>query len=242
MVNSGYVAGDAMIGAVGGLIGKEAGVVDDMLRVSKGSTKTRKWEQIVEKIRTKKTTKVTDKTIKGSKKSVGMGGLDSGLTQSKIEDIISTPKGIRPDPSSYLSKEYIDKHLSQFNDGASIIMTKEQYINYVKGSSTIGIPFDETQFVLPKSYCDDIANMAKGEVGYYEKALGFDKGHFADGGGLIKLDIKDLDGLNLRMPSGNEAGANSHWIPGGKTDGGVPEAVTDLIPNDPSNITVSEIK
>ena len=64
MVNSGYVAGDAMIGAVGGLIGKEAGVVDDMLRVSKGSTKTRKWEQIVEKIRTKKTTKSTGNRIK----------------------------------------------------------------------------------------------------------------------------------------------------------------------------------
>ena len=71
---AGYVAGDAMIGAVGGLIGKEAGVVDDMLRVSKGSTKTRKWEQIVEKLRTKKTTKSTGKTITGSKKAVGKGG------------------------------------------------------------------------------------------------------------------------------------------------------------------------
>ena len=121
-------------------------------------------------------------------------------------------------------------------------MTKEQYINYVKGSPTIGIPFDGTQFVLPKRYCDDIANLSKGEVSYYEKALGFDKGHFADGGGLVRIDIKNLDGLNLRMPSGNEAGANRHWIPGGNTDGGIPKAVTDLIPNDPSNITVSEIK
>ena len=35
---------------------------------------------------------------------------------------------------------------------------------------------------------------------------------------------------------------HSHWIPGGKTDGGVPEAILDLIPNDPNNVTVSEIK
>lgn len=27
------------------------------------------------------------------------------------------------------------------------------------------------------------------------------------------------------MPSGNEFGANDQWIPGGKTDGGVSEAI-----------------
>lgn len=169
-------------------------------------------------------------------------GLDSGLTQSKIKDIVNTPKGSRPDPSSYLSKEYIDAHLAQFDDGASIIMTKEQYINYVKGNSTIGIPTDGTQFVFPKNYCDDIASKAAGDIGYYEKALGFDTGHFSDSGGLVRIDIENLDGLNLRIPSGNEAGANSHWIPGGKTDGGVPEAILDLIPNVSNNVTVSEIK
>ena len=79
-------------------------------------------------------------------------------------------------------------------------------------------------------------------ISFYEKALGFDIGHFSDGGGLVRIDIQNLDGLNLRIPSGNEAGANSHWIPGGKTDGGVPEAILDLIPNDPNNVTVSEIK
>ena len=168
--------------------------------------------------------------------------LDSGITQSQIEKIVNTPKGSRPDPASYLSQEYIEAHLAQFDDGASIIMTKEQYINYVKGNLTIGIPTDRTQFVLPKKYCDDIASKAAGNISFYEKALGFDIGHFSDGGGLVRIDIQNLDGLNLRIPSGNEAGANSHWIPGGKTDGGVPEAILDLIPNDPNNVTVSEIK
>lgn len=158
------------------------------------------------------------------------------------DTITSIPKGERPDPATYLSQEYIDKHLAQFENGASIIMTKEQYINYVKGNSKIGIPSDGTQFVMPKNYCDEIAAKANGDISVYEKSLGFDEGHFADGGGLVRIDIDNLDGLNLRIPSGNEAGANSHWIPGGKTDGGVPEAITDLIPNDPNNVLVTELK
>ncbi len=168
--------------------------------------------------------------------------LNSGLTQSQIDDIVNIPKGSRPEPSTYLSQEYIDAHLAQFDDGASIIMTKEQYINYVKGSDYIGIQSDGTQFVMPKNYCDDIANIANGDISIYEKSLGFDIGHFEDGGGLARIDIENIEGLNLRMPSGNEAGANSHWIPGGKTDGGVSEAITDLIPNVSDNIKITEIK
>lgn len=158
------------------------------------------------------------------------------------DKITSIPKGSRPDPSKYLSKEYIDAHLAQFEDGASIIMTKRQYIKYVKGSSNIGILEDGTQFVMPKNLCDDIAAQANGSVNFFEKSLGFDEGHFADGGGLIRIDVGNLDNVNLRMPLGNEIGANNHWIPGGYTDGGVPEAVTYLIPNDLSNVTVTELK
>ncbi len=33
--------------------------------------------------------------------------------------------------------------------------------------------------------------------------------------------------MGSRMPSGNEAGANPQWIPGGYTSGGVMEAVID---------------
>lgn len=170
------------------------------------------------------------------------GSLNSGLTQSKIDEIVNIPKGSRPDPATYLNHEIIDAHLSQFKDGASIVMTKEQYINYVKGNDYIGIPSDGTQFVMPKNYCDEIAIKANGNISVYEKMIGFDIGHFDDGGGLVRIDIDNLDGLNLRMPSGNEAGANSHWIPGGKTDGGVSEAITDLIPNNSSNVSITLLK
>ena len=158
------------------------------------------------------------------------------------DTITSIPKGSRPDPSTYLSQEYMNARLAQFDDGASIIMTKEQYITYVKGNVNIGIPSDGTQFVIPKNFCDEIATNANGNISVYETSLGFDVGHFEDGGGLVRIDIDNLDGLNLRIPSGNEAGANSHWIPGGGTDDGVPESITDLIPNDPSNVTITELK
>ena len=167
---------------------------------------------------------------------------EAGLDQAKINDIILTNKGFRPDPVTYLSQEYIDKHLVQFKDGASIIMTNEQYVYYVQGNAFIGIPSDGTQFVMPKNYCDDIAGKAGSDISYYEKALGFDSGHFSNGGGLVRIDIENLNDLNLRLPSGNEAGANSHWIPGGQTEGGIPEAITNLIPNVSDNITIIKIK
>ena len=66
---------------------------------------------------------------------------------------------------------------------------------------------------LTQSQIKEIASEAAGDIKYYEKALGFD-----------------------------EAGANRHWIPGGKTDGGVPEAIIDLIPNTSDNVTITEIK
>lgn len=47
----------------------------------------------------------------------------------------------------------------------------------------------------------------------------------------------ETDNLNIRMPSGNETGANNLWIPGGKTSGGVPEAITDAIPLNETIVT-----
>lgn len=46
----------------------------------------------------------------------------------------------------------------------------------------------------------------------------------------MRIDILYFDDLNLRIPDGNEAGANEYWIPGGYTVGDTPEAVVDRIP------------
>ncbi|MBD7911792.1 hypothetical protein [Clostridium cibarium] len=168
------------------------------------------------------------KKVKGG--SGAEGGIDSGLTQSKIDEILSIDKGKRPDPSTYLSSEYIEQHLKQFDNGGSFVMTKKQYMRFVEGNPYIGCP-DNTQFIAPKDFMDKIDNIANGDISIYEKKLGFDDGHFSADGGLVRFDIKDAKSLNVRIPSGNEFGANEHWIPGGYTDGGTAEAIIDNIPN-----------
>lgn len=40
--------------------------------------------------------------------------------------------------------------------------------------------------------------------------------------------LKKEDVGTFKLPSGNEAGVNDKWIPGGYTSGGVPEATLDL--------------
>ena len=78
-------------------------------------------------------------------------GLDSGLTQSQIEKIVNTPKGSRPDPSSYLSQEYIEAHLAQFDDGVSVIQTEWAYKRYSEINGFVGVPDDNSVFVMPKN-------------------------------------------------------------------------------------------
>ncbi len=48
-------------------------------------------------------------------------------------------------------------------------------------------------------------------------------------GRIVRIDVPSPRPLNLRMPSGNELGANPLWIPGGKLLNGELEAVIDQI-------------
>lgn len=154
-----------------------------------------------------------------------------------IDKIVSIPKGSRPDPTTYLSKEYIDKHLSQFDDGLSAIQTEWADGRYSETNGFVGVPDDNTLFVMPKKYCDEVVSRANGNISIIEKELGFPNGYFSDGGGLVKIDCDDITGLNLRIPSGNETGANSLWLPGGYTSGNVPEAISDIIPLNQTSIS-----
>ncbi|WP_232695997.1 hypothetical protein [Brevibacillus daliensis] len=53
----------------------------------------------------------------------------------------------------------------------------------------------------------------------------------------VRVNIPKPTGL--RMPDGNEVAANSQWIPGGYTGGGIPEATIDQVPLD--KLIVTEI-
>ena len=138
------------------------------------------------------------------------------LTQARICDIIDMLGGQRPDPKTYLSKEYIDNHLSMFKGGVT-----KFYATAPTG--TIG-PKSGT-FVFSSPYADEIIKKTNGNVRLLEQLLGIPSG--ALGKAPVRVDIHYPTGL--RIPSGNERGANDFWLPGGYTSGGLPEAVIDQV-------------
>ena len=162
---------------------------------------------------------------------------ENGLDINVENDILLTNKGLRPDPSTYLSPEYIQAHLAQFDDGVSVIQTEWAFSRYSETNGFVGVPDDNTLFVMPKEFCDEVLKKANGNLAIIESELGFPKDYLKKGGGLVRIDIEDTIGLDVRIPSGNETGANDLWIPGGYTSGGVPEAVTNTIPLDNTQIT-----
>lgn len=55
---------------------------------------------------------------------------EAGIDQSVVNDIILTNIGYRANPEIYLPKEYIEMHLSKFDEGISVIQTDYAYSRY----------------------------------------------------------------------------------------------------------------
>ena len=77
--------------------------------------------------------------------------------------------------------------------------------------------------VMPKAVADRLIQQSGGDVRRLEDLLGLNRGDL--GTGPVRVDIQSPSGL--RVPSGNELGANNQWVPGGFTSGGIPEATID---------------
>jgi hypothetical protein len=148
------------------------------------------------------------------------------IDQATIDRILAIPKGARPDPSTYLSMDAIEAHLSNFDNGAAYIVPKDALDRY--GRDLLGRP-DNTQFVMTKTEMDQMLARANGNVATLENELGIPAGAW-QGKDLVRIDIPNPRALDLRMPSGNEMGANNLWIPGGRLPTGQLEAVVNAIP------------
>ncbi|WP_431239189.1 hypothetical protein ACQ86B_05485 [Mycolicibacterium aichiense] len=159
----------------------------------------------------------------------------SGLTPEKRDEILAMEKGDRPDPSDYLSPEYIEEHLGQFHDGAARFMPEENFEQYGIGQR------DGTSFMLTKHDADELIRSTHGDPRAMERALGFVEGYLDDHS-IVRIDVPDPEAYNLRVPSGNEAGANSKWLPGGYLPEGLREAVIDGASVPPDHYTVIEIR
>ncbi len=146
-----------------------------------------------------------------------------GWTSQKVLDIT---KGQRPDPSVYLDQKYIDFHLAEFNNGATYLVTKKALDDY--GRDTLGYP-DNTQFVMTKAEMDAMLTKTGKDISKIEKELGIPADSWK-GKEMVRISIPNPKELNVRVPSGNEMGANSLWLPGGQLPTGYSEAVVNKIP------------
>ncbi len=138
--------------------------------------------------------------------------------------VIGIAKGSRPNPSEYLPSWYIQIHQEAFANGASYLVPKSVLDKY--GRAKLGRP--DGQFVMSKNDMDWAIANANGRLSDIETQLGIPAGAWA-GKEIVRIDIKDVKALHLRIPTGNEAGANDLWLPGGKLPTGFWEAVVDQI-------------
>lgn len=153
------------------------------------------------------------------------------LSTEKNAEIIATEKGLRPDPDTYLSPEYTARHLEKFDDGATRFMTESNFNKYGIAQR------DGTSFVMAKGEVDALLQRTEGDPRAMERELGLPDGFFDSA--VVRVDIPQPQDAGLRMPSGNEAGANDLWIPGGKLPTGLSEAVIDggRVPADRYKVT-----
>ncbi|MFZ4840879.1 hypothetical protein [Mycetocola saprophilus] len=143
--------------------------------------------------------------------------VSSELTQETIDKIRAIPHGERPDPSTYLSPEYIREHLAQFEGGATRFVSRDNF-------ETFGLSQrDGTSFVMASNQFDTLMSKTGGDLRAMETELGLPE-YFLDED-LLKVEIPNPERYDLRLPSGNESGANDQWIPGGKLPGGISEGV-----------------
>ena len=144
-----------------------------------------------------------------------------GVTKEDIFNIIyNTPAGKRPDPSVYLSPAYIKDWNDSWSDGAVRFTTEKNVKNFGK----IGGP---NGFIIPKSEFDKVFKESKGDLAYIEKKLSLPKGQLSEEG-AIAYWVKPQKDLDIKIPAGNEGGANTQWLAGGKTANGLKEGVADL--------------
>ena len=94
---------------------------------------------------------------------------------------------------------------------------------------------------MPKAEADRLLESAAGDKRTIEDALGLPE-NFLNDNELVRVDIAEPRSLGLRIPSGNEAGANEFWMPGGKLPDGNTEAVIDLGSASPDKYTRTPLK
>lgn len=101
---------------------------------------------------------------------------------------------------------------------------------------------DGTTFIATSEDTDQILADTGGDPRKLEAALGLPSGQL-DSSQLVRVDFnaQSMEDLDMHMPSGNEAGANEHWLPGGYLPSGQSEAVVSRIKALPNHYNVTAV-
>jgi hypothetical protein len=159
------------------------------------------------------------------------------INEQTKESIRAIPKKNRPLPETYLSAAYMSKHQQQFKKGASFLLPVDILDRF--GRDSLGRR--DGQFVMAKKEMDKLLKQAKGRLSYVETELGIPDGAWK-GKKIARIDIPKPKKLNIRIPSGNEDGANDLWIPGGQLPNGYLESVVNRIPKGNYTETVIDLQ
>lgn len=157
----------------------------------------------------------------------------------------TTRKFHRPPAESYLRKEAIERHLSQFTE-SSCLIPGNLFNNYCKTHIGRADEHDGEQFVSPKLHIDTVLRQSRRsdasgngyDIGALERSLGLKPGSWKPDAGLVKVTIVQTQQFGLRMANGREAGSSKDWLPGGKLPNGNPEAVINRIPARHSSVNI----
>jgi hypothetical protein len=114
----------------------------------------------------------------------------------------------------------------ELEGGGSWLMTDKNYANFAEGRPMIGRP--DGQFMTSAKQMNQLIYDTNGDPVTLGQKLGVDS--WAADTKLIRMDVADPMSFNPRMPDATMSGANSRFVPGGATSGGVSEVVTDPIP------------
>ncbi len=124
--------------------------------------------------------------------------------------------------------------LSEFESGASCLMSRQSYAYYVEGKAQIGRWNDQMNrgelFVIPKSQMDYLLATYPNDPRKWEEALGLET--YSLGSFPVRVDINDPEKYGLRQPDTFEKGYTGRGTPG--IPGSVPpldEAVIGQVPN-----------
>lgn len=157
------------------------------------------------------------------------------MTREKFYEVWGAPKGTKPDPSTYLPKEYVDDIMTKAKTKGISRFTSKGAKDYHIANGKIGYIADNSEFMTDYQSANKLIASVNNRD---ELAQALNVKPYE--GEIYRYDIlpSEIESVNVRIPSGNEEGAYLlDWIPGSHTLDGSFEVVIDSVDINLVNIT-----